>query len=61
MDEVVVVGYGDENAKETKSDQNFEYQYLVEEVNRVIHLSPRIDIPEFEGKTLSIAVKFMLQ
>ncbi len=59
LDEVIVVGYGD--SKKTKSEKENKYPYLVEEVRRVIQLSPEIDIPDFEGKTISIAVKFMLQ
>jgi TonB-dependent SusC/RagA subfamily outer membrane receptor len=59
LDEIVVVGY--KGTKENKPAEGFEYPALINEVHRVIQLSPEIDIPEFKGKTISIAVKFVLQ
>ncbi|QGY45003.1 TonB family protein [Maribellus comscasis] len=60
LDEIVVIGYAPE--KQVKPAKGFEYPAsFVEEVQRVIQLNPLIDIPEFEGKTLRITVRFMLQ
>ncbi|MCG6188974.1 TonB family protein [Maribellus maritimus] len=60
LDEIVAIGYAPE--KQVEPAKGFEYSAsFVKEVQRVIQLNPLIDIPEFEGKTLRITVRFMLQ
>ncbi len=62
LDEVVVVGYknkDDDIIESNFTDKNNEV--LKNEVKRVFNQLSKIEIPEYEGKTIGITVKFMLQ
>lgn len=62
LDEVVVVGYKNKddviienNLTDTKNSA------LKNEVKRIIRQLPKIEMPEYKGKTIGVTVKFMLQ
>ncbi len=54
-----VTGYG--TKIEVESARKNEEQLLIDETKRVIYKLPKIDIPEFKGKTVGITVRFILQ
>lgn len=62
VDEIVVVAYKSEGAKNTASNETPVIQNsLNSEARRVMKLLPKIDIDEFKGTTVAITVKFVLQ
>jgi bla regulator protein blaR1 len=69
LDEVVVVGYGPQDSVVTgypskdvaEEARKVKEQLLVDEAKRVINKISKLDIEKFEGKTVGIKVKFMLQ
>ncbi|SHJ20454.1 TonB family C-terminal domain-containing protein [Tangfeifania diversioriginum] len=62
LDEVVVVGYKNKDDVIIKNDFiDTENSVLKNEVKRTIRQLPKIEMPEYEGKTVGITVKFMLQ
>ncbi|MGC9355957.1 MAG: hypothetical protein ACP5D9_19075, partial [Mariniphaga sp.] len=62
LDEVVVVAYKNKDDVIIKNDlTDTENSALKNEVKRIIRQLPKIEMPEYEGKTVGITVKFMLQ
>gem|GEM_PF-7105785 len=62
LDEVVVVGYKNKDDVIIKNNLiDTENSVLKNEVERIIRQLPKIEIPEYRGKTIGVTVKFMLQ
>ena len=62
LDEVVVVAYKNKDEVIIKDNlTDTENSALKNEVERIIRQLPKIEMPEYEGKTVGITVKFMLQ
>jgi TonB family protein len=61
LDEVVVVAYKNEDEVSISNSHNINNDLLKNEVKRVFNQLSKIEMPEYEGKTIGITVKFMLQ
>jgi TonB family protein len=62
LDEVVVVAYKNKDEVIIESNPtDAKNEVLKKEVKRVINQLSKIEIPEYEGETVGITVKFMLQ
>jgi len=57
LDEVVVTGL----KSEKQASREVESKIFAEEGKRIVKLIPRVEIPEFKGKTVGITIKFVLQ
>jgi len=61
LDEVVVVAYKNKDEVIISNSHNINNDLLKNEVKRVFNQLSKIEMPEYEGKTIGITVKFMLQ
>jgi TonB family protein len=61
LDEVVVVAYKNKDDVIISNSLDTNNDILKNEVKRVLNQLNKIEIPEYEGKTVGISVKFMLQ
>jgi TonB-dependent SusC/RagA subfamily outer membrane receptor len=60
--EVVVVAYGPKPEEVIEADDSNDLsKLLTDEAKRVLQQIPKLDMPEFKGKTIAFSVKFMLQ
>ncbi len=61
LDEVVVVAYKNKDEVSISNSHNINNDLLKNEVKRVFNQLSKIEMTEYEGKTIGITVKFMLQ
>ncbi|MCY1720606.1 carboxypeptidase-like regulatory domain-containing protein [Prolixibacteraceae bacterium Z1-6] len=60
--EVVVTAYGPKPEEVVAADDSNDLsKLLTDEAKRVLQQIPKLDMPEFKGKTIAFTVKFMLQ
>jgi TonB-dependent SusC/RagA subfamily outer membrane receptor len=59
LDEITIIGY--KSNKSGRYKKKVSTRILANEIKRVLELTPKLDIPEFNGKTINITVDFTLQ
>ena len=61
LDEVIVIALKKNHKKDEIADNSKPSGLLTGEVNKVVKQLPKIDIQEFQGKTIGLTIKFILQ
>ncbi len=61
FDEVVIIGYSQENAENIKKTKSYRHENLLKEGKRVIESLPKLEIPELQGKLIQFNFKFDLR